>query len=134
MLKSLTKIVLVLAVVVFAFLTAATVLIMAGVLLMPEARGQLALARPLPGLGFEMVVMFVLAPVMVFAILVCIVLLAWRVCRSDDVRKGEADSAEQMETMQQLYQGFSRLEERVEALETILLEGAGRPPRTREAR
>ena len=81
-----------------------------------------------------MVVVWILVPVVLFAILVCMAMLAGRVCRSDDVRKGEADSVEQLETMQQLYQGFSSLEERIEALETILLEGAGRPPRTRETR
>ncbi len=134
MLKSLTRIVLVLAVVAFAVLTATTVLVMAVVLAVPEARQELGLAPSLAGLGLEVVVVWILAPVMLFAILLCMAMLAWRVCRSDDIRKGEAEGAEQMETMQQLYQGLSRLEERVEALETILLTGAGRPPRDRETR
>ena len=51
-----------------------------------------------------------------------IVIKALKVITGSPSRKGERLQAEEVELMQKLYQGLSRMEERIEALETLILE------------
>lgn len=74
-----------------------------------------------------------LGPLFLLGFLFCLALVAWRVLAHEKSREAERRDVEGSRTMQELYQGLSRLEERVEALETILLERARRT-RTPERR
>ncbi|HEO72150.1 MAG TPA: phage-shock protein [Candidatus Hydrogenedentes bacterium] len=49
-------------------------------------------------------------------------LAALKILKSDGGRKASASAAEEARLIQELHHGFRRMEERVEALETILLE------------
>ena len=61
------------------------------------------------GLGFLLVV-------------VCGVLLAWRLLRGQSIRCSRQTQANEARMIQEIHQGLSKMEQRVETLETILLD------------
>ena len=67
-----------------------------------------------------------LGPVLLLTILVCLALALWKVLRGDTSKNHQRLDAEESRIMQELYRGFSRLEKRVESLETVLLDRASR--------
>jgi phage shock protein B len=50
------------------------------------------------------------------------ILMAIKILKGGFSRKGQEVQAEEARMIQEMYQGFSQIEKRVEALETILLE------------
>jgi len=74
------------------------------------------------------------APVVLLGFLFCLVVLAWCLLRPGASRDRDRLSAEESRLMQEVYHGLSRLEERVEALETILMDRTTEAPRERETR
>jgi len=58
--------------------------------------------------------------VAIFAIIMGFVLLVTKTKRGGSFRHGEQLNADETKLIQELHQGLSRMEERVEALETIL--------------
>ncbi len=65
-------------------------------------------------------------PVLLLIVLICLTLTLWKALRSDTSKNHQRLDAEESRIMQELYRGMSRLEERVESLETILLDRASR--------
>jgi phage shock protein B len=51
-----------------------------------------------------------------------VILVAIRIIKGGSPHGGDAMSSEETRVIQEIYQGLSRMEERVEALETILLD------------
>ena len=78
--------------------------------------------------GFYLPIGFfeLLAGVLLLTVVVCVGLAAWKVLKGRTSKGYERVESDQSRIMQQLYRGLSRLEERVESLETILLDRAGR--------
>ena len=74
-----------------------------------------------------------LGPVLLLTILVCLALALWKVLRGDTSKNHQRLDAEESRIMQELYRGFSRLEKRVESLETVLLDRASRSRVRRKA-
>jgi phage shock protein B len=75
-----------------------------------------------------------LGPVLLLTIFVCLALaVLWKLRRGETSRNHQRLDAEESRTMQELYRGLSRLEERVESLETILLDRASRSRVRRKA-
>jgi len=68
--------------------------------------------------------------VLALAIIGSTVLVAIKILRGGLSRKGQKLQAEETRMIQEIYQGLSRMEERVEALETIILDSK-RKDRTR---
>jgi phage shock protein B len=60
--------------------------------------------------------------VLALAIIGSTILMGIRIVKGGVSRKGQADQADETRMIQELYQGLSRMEERVDALETILLD------------
>jgi phage shock protein B len=60
--------------------------------------------------------------VMGLAIIGSTVLIALKILKGSLSRKGRGAETEEVRLVQEMYRGLSRMEERVEALETILLE------------
>jgi phage shock protein B len=60
--------------------------------------------------------------VLALAIIGSTILMGIRIVKGGVSRKGQADQAGETRMIQELYQGLSRMEERVDALETILLD------------
>ena len=60
------------------------------------------------------------------AVVGVIVLKVLKVVTGSPPRGGQQMQAEEARLMQQLYQGLSRMEDRIEALETLLLERDGK--------
>jgi phage shock protein B len=60
--------------------------------------------------------------VMALAIIGSTVLIAIKILKGSLSRKGRGAETEETRMIQEIYRGLSRMEERVEALETILLE------------
>lgn len=67
-----------------------------------------------------------LGPVLLLVVLIFLSLALWRVLKGDTSENHQRLDAEESRIMQELYRGLSRLEERVESLETILLDRASR--------
>ncbi len=65
-----------------------------------------------------------IAPVIALAVICGTILLAIRIIKGDSARGGQKAEADEAKMIQEIYQGLSRIEERVEALETILLDRA----------
>lgn len=65
-----------------------------------------------------------IAPVIALAVICGTILLAIRIIKGDSARGGQKREADEAKMIQEIYQGLSRMEERVEALETILLDRA----------
>jgi len=60
--------------------------------------------------------------VLALAIIGSTILIGIRIVKGDVSRKGQTYQADETRMIQELYQGFSKMEERVDALETILLD------------
>ncbi|HYQ59606.1 MAG: putative phage shock protein PspB [Deltaproteobacteria bacterium] len=60
--------------------------------------------------------------VLALAIIGSTILIGIRIAKGGFSRKGQAYQADESRMIQELYQGLSRMEERVDALETILLD------------
>jgi phage shock protein B len=60
--------------------------------------------------------------VLALAIVGSTILIGIRIAKGGFSRKGQAYQADETRMIQELYQGLSKMEERVDALETILLE------------
>ena len=60
--------------------------------------------------------------VLALAIIGSTILIGIRIVKGGFSRKGQAYQADETRMIQELYQGLSKMEERVEALETILLD------------
>ena len=64
--------------------------------------------------------------VLALAIIGSTILMAIKILRGGLSRKGQKFEAEEARMIQEIYQGLSRMEERVEALETIILDSRGK--------
>jgi phage shock protein B len=60
--------------------------------------------------------------ILALAIIGSTVLMAIKILKGELSRKGQRLQAEEARMIQEIYQGLSRMQERVEALETIILE------------
>jgi phage shock protein B len=60
--------------------------------------------------------------VLALAIIGSTILMAIKILKGGVSRKGQNYQTEETKMIQVIYQGFSRMEERVEALETLILE------------
>jgi phage shock protein B len=60
--------------------------------------------------------------VLALAIIGSTILMAIKILKGGLSRKGQKFQADEARIIQEMYQGFSRMEERVEALETIILD------------
>jgi phage shock protein B len=61
-------------------------------------------------------------------IIACTILMAMRILKGGFSKRDQEFQAEEAKMIQEMYQGFSRMEERVEALETIILDREGKDP------
>ena len=68
--------------------------------------------------------------VLALAIIGGTLLLAIKILKGGISRKDQHKQSEEARLIQEIYQGFSRMEERIEALETILLDGERKGHRT----
>jgi phage shock protein B len=64
--------------------------------------------------------------VLALAIIGSTILMAIKILRGGFSRKGQKLDADETGMIQEIYQGLSRMEERVEALETIILDSKGK--------
>ncbi len=64
--------------------------------------------------------------VLALAIIGSTILMAIKILRGDLSPKGQKFKAEEARMIQEIYQGLSKMEERVEALETIILDSKGK--------
>lgn len=64
--------------------------------------------------------------VAILAIIPCTILIAIKLFRGGVSGRGREDQAEETRMIQEIYQGLSRMEKRVESLETILLDSQGK--------
>ncbi|MBN1102380.1 MAG: phage-shock protein [Deltaproteobacteria bacterium] len=60
------------------------------------------------------------------AIIGSTILMAIKIVKGDASRKGQRLQADEARVVQEIYQGLSRMEKRVEALETIILDRSGK--------
>lgn len=60
--------------------------------------------------------------VLLLAIIGSTILMALKILKGGISRKGQEHDSEEARMIQEIYQGLSRMEERVEALETIILD------------
>jgi len=60
--------------------------------------------------------------ILALAIIGSTILMAIRILKGELSRKGQKVQAQEAGMIQEIYQGLSRMEERVEALETIILD------------
>ena len=65
-----------------------------------------------------------IAPVIALAVICGTVLLAIRIIKGDSARGGQRREVDEAKMIQEIHQGLSRMEERIEALETIMLDRA----------
>ncbi len=132
MLRFLAKLVLLFAALFFALLLMVAGLGMVGALVVPFLRHNFRVGLPadaqfvvysaIPRLSM------VAGPVVLLCFLFCLVLIAWRVAARDRAADRGQSEAGESRMVQEIYQGLSHLEERVEALETILMARAGEAP------
>ena len=64
--------------------------------------------------------------VLALAIIGSTILMVTKILRGGLSRKGQKLEANEAKMIQEIYQGLSRMEERVEALETIILDSKGK--------
>lgn len=64
--------------------------------------------------------------VLALAIIGSTILMAIKILRGGFSRRGQRLEAEDARMMQEVYRGLSRMEERVEALETLVLDSKGK--------
>ena len=60
--------------------------------------------------------------ILILAIIGSTILMAIKIIKGGVSRKGQNVQTDEAKKIQEIYQGFSRMEERVEALETIILD------------
>lgn len=60
--------------------------------------------------------------VLVLAIVASTILMGIKILKGGASRKGQKNQTDEARIIQEIYQGLARMEERVESLETILLE------------
>lgn len=65
--------------------------------------------------------------VLCLAIIGSTILMAIKILKGGVSRKGQQNLADEAKIIQEIYQGLSKMERRVEALETIILDGKERP-------
>lgn len=124
MLRSLARVVLLLVALCFGFLMVVACLWAFAPGVAPHFMHELGFpAPPRQFMLFQRVwqLTMIVAPVFVLGFLCCLVLIAWRVLVRGPARSGGSAGIEEGRMMQELYKELSRVEERVEALETILL-------------
>jgi len=128
MLRFLAKLTLLLAALFFALLMMVAGLGMMAALVVPVVlqKSRVALS---PDAGFIVYsaiprISMVAGPIVLLCFLFCLVLIAWRVAARDRAADRGQSEAGESRMVQEIYQGLSHLEERVEALETILMERA----------
>jgi phage shock protein B len=68
------------------------------------------------------------APIVLVCLMICLALVAWRVLAQERAKGDDRSELGENRMVQEVYQGLSHLEERVEALETILMRHAGEAP------
>jgi len=73
-------------------------------------------------MGAVAILSVVLASIILILSIICGTILAAIKLRGGISRKERQHSAEEAEMVQELYQGLARMEERTEALETLLLD------------
>jgi hypothetical protein len=61
--------------------------------------------------------------VLALAIIGSTVLMAIKILKGGVSRRGQKSQAEEARMIQEIYQGLSQMEQRIEALETLILEG-----------
>ena len=69
----------------------------------------------------ELMIILIVSLVFLF-VLGCMVLIAWRVLRGQSFRRSRQAQAEEARLIQEIHQSLLKMDRRVEALETILLE------------
>jgi len=69
------------------------------------------------------IVTIIFGSILTFAALVCGTILAIVRMRSSGLGGGRRAQSEEARIIQELHQGLSQMEERIEALETILMDG-----------
>jgi len=135
MLRLLAKMILALLVLLFGVLLVIVALGMVGALVAPAIVGPAALPfLQQEVLGLQYRAGFPVTTIQLFAMLTsafvvlgflfCLALIAWRLMKGAAPRSAEKLDADESRMMQEIYQGLFGLEERVEALETILLAGS----------
>ena len=67
-----------------------------------------------------------IAPVIALAVICGTILIAIRIIKGRGTRSNQAQEVDEAKMIQEIYQGLSRMEERVEALETILMDRTGK--------
>lgn len=72
--------------------------------------------------GLFVLAVIVGGSVLVLAIIGSTILMALKILKGGVSRKGQQSQSEETGMIQEIYQGLSRMEARVEALETIILE------------
>ena len=65
--------------------------------------------------------------VLCLAIIGSTILMAIKIIRGGASRKGQQNQADEAKIIQEIYQGLIKMEQRVEALETIILDRKERP-------
>jgi phage shock protein B len=60
--------------------------------------------------------------ILLLAIISATILMAIKILKGGVSRKGQQQQSEEARVIQEIYQGLSRMEKRMEALETIILE------------
>lgn len=60
--------------------------------------------------------------ILLLAIIGSTILMALKILKGGLSRKGQQDESQEARMVQEIYQGLSRMEERVDALETIILD------------
>jgi phage shock protein B len=70
----------------------------------------------------SIIILLFVAPVIALAVICGTILIAIRIIKGGGTRRDQAQEVDEAKMIQEIYQGLSRMEERVEALETILLD------------
>ena len=70
----------------------------------------------------SIIILLFVAPVIALAVICGTILIAIRIIKGGGTQRDQAQEVDEAKMIQEIYQGLSRMEERVEALETILLD------------
>ena len=70
----------------------------------------------------SIILLLFIAPVIALAVICGTILVAIRIIKGDRVPGDQKNQANEAKMIQEIYQGLSRMEERLEALETIILD------------
>lgn len=72
--------------------------------------------------ALSIIILLFIAPVIALAVICGTILIAIRIIKGGGTRRDQAQEVDEARMIQEIYQGLSRMEERVEVLETILLD------------